>query len=303
MPIPFDHFLGNAPIIRMLESLAAHPGHAYLFHGADGLGKRLAARSFASKILHIDNIDHLPAHPDFIALEREEGSKELKIKQTREFVSRMTMTSARGGFKVALIPEADRLNEESANALLKSVEEPSGDSVFIFVTEQPDRLPATLRSRLASIAFSPVPLAELSGKFSAEFIRASRGCPGIASRLQADPEAWESRKRDAAALIDIWATQPLGKELGEIERLYKRLQSEEDAELAWRAILVELMQVMPERIAADPVAFSRIGRGLARAWNMIGSSLSPHLALEWSAIEPYIIGKRPLPDFLHPRYL
>ncbi|MCE9586610.1 AAA family ATPase [Candidatus Uhrbacteria bacterium] len=303
MPIPFDGFLGNAPIKRMLESLANHPGHAYLFHGQDGLGKRLAARSFAAKILHIDNTDLLSFHPDFIVLEREEGSRELKIKQTREFVSRMQMTSAHGGFKVALIVEADRLNEESANSLLKSVEEPSGKSVYIFVSEQPDRLPATLRSRLASIAFAPVPLAEMSGKFADEFIRASRGCPGIAHRLQADPETWETRKREAAALIDILSTAPLGKELGEIERLYKKLQSEEDAELSWRAILVELMHVAPERIAQDPAAFSRIGRGLARAWNMIGSSLSPHLALEWAAIEPYIIDKRPLPDLLHPRYL
>lgn len=303
MPVPFENFLGNAPIIRMLESLVTHPGHAYLFHGPDGLGKRLAARSFAAKILKIDNVDHLSSHPDFIVLEREEGSRELKIKQTREFVARMQMSSAHGGFKVALIVEADRLNEESANSLLKSVEEPSGNSVYIFVSEQPDRLPATLRSRLASIAFSPVPFAEMSGKFDEPFIRASRGCPGIAHRLQEDPEAWAMRKREAAALIDILSTAPLGKELGEIERLYKRLQSEEDAELAWRAILVELMQVAPERIAQDPATFSRIGRGLARAWNMIGSSLSPHLALEWAAIEPYIVGKRPLPSFLDPTYL
>jgi DNA polymerase III delta prime subunit len=303
MPVPFESFLGNAPIVRMLESLADHPGHAYLFHGSDGLGKRLAARSFAAKILHIENVDHLLAHPDVVTLEREEGSRELKIKQTRELVTRMSMTSARGSFKIAIIPEADRLNEESANALLKSVEEPSGDSVYLFVSEQPDRLPATLRSRLASIAFSPVSAAEMSGKFDDEFIKASRGCPGIASRLQADPETWEARKREAATLIDSLMNTSLGHELAEIEKLSKRLQSEEDAELAWRAMLVELMQVAPERIAQDPQAFSRIGRGLARAWNMIGSSLSPHLALEWAAIEPYIIGKRPLPALLHPRYL
>lgn len=287
----------------MLESLADHPGHAYLFHGPDGIGKRLAARSFAAKILHIDDVGHLSAHPDFILLEREEGGREIKIKQTRELVARMQMTSALGGFKVALIAEADRLNEESANALLKSVEEPSGASVYLFISEQSSRLPATLRSRLASIAFSPVPFSEMSGTFSEEFIRASRGCPGIASRLQADPEAREIRKREAAALIDSLVHAPLGVELGEIERLYKRLQSEEDAELAWRAILIELMQAAPAHMAQDPAAFSRIGRGLARAWNMIGSSLSPHLALEWAAIEPYIVGKRPLPDILQSRYL
>lgn len=303
MSVPFENFLGNAPIVRMLESLAGNPGHAYLFHGADGLGKRLAARSFAAKILQIDNIDHLLAHPDVVVLEREEGSRELKIKQTRELVTRMSMTSARGGYKIALINEADRLNEESANALLKSVEEPSGDSIYLFISEQPDRLPATLRSRLASITFSPVPVAEMNGKFDPEFIKASRGCPGIASRLQADPEAWETRKREAAALIDNLMNTSLGHELAEIERLYKKLHSEEDAELAWRAMLVELMQVAPERIANNPQAFSRIGRGLARAWNMVGSSLSPHLALEWAAVEPYIIGKRPLPALLHPRYL
>ncbi len=287
----------------MLEALADHPGHAYLFHGADGIGKRLAARSFAAKILQISDIDHISAHPDFIHLEREEGGREIKIKQTRELIARMQMTSAYGGYKVALITEADRLNEESANALLKSVEEPAGRSVYIFVTETPERLPATLRSRVASIAFAPVSASEMSENYSSEFIRASRGRPGVAARLQADPEAWARRKKEADAFIDALTNASLGHELGEIERLQKRLQMEGDVELAWRAILVELMQVMPERLTQDPVAFSRIGRGLARAWNMIGSSLSPHLALEWSAIEPYISNKRPLPDILQSRYL
>jgi hypothetical protein len=300
---PFEGFIGNKSIISMLGSLASHPGSAYLFHGADGLGKRLAGKSFAAKILQLDQVAALSAHPDFISLEREEGSRELKIKQTREFVSRMSMTSAKGGYKVAFIPEADRLNEESANALLKSVEEPSGDSVYIFISEQPERLPATLRSRLASIAFAPVSVSEMQGRFDAEFLNASRGCPGIAARLAADPESWHARKKEAAALIDTLASQPIGVGLGEIERLSKRLQSEEDVELAWRAILTELMLVLPQRLEQDPKAISRIGRGLTRAWNMIGSSLSPHLALEWAAVEPYIIGNRPLPSLLHPRYL
>ncbi len=303
MQTPFEDFLGNAPIVHMLESLCAHPGQAYLFQGPDGIGKRFAAHSFAAKILQLDFTDQLSAHPDFCVLEREEGAREIKIKQTRELVTRMSMTSARGGFKVAMITEADRLNEESANALLKSVEEPSGGSVFIFTSEQPDRLPATLRSRLATVLFSPVPIAQMKDVFDAEYIQASRGCPGIASRLQADPETWKNRKREAIALIDSLSKQPLGQELGEIERLSKRLQSEEDAELAWRAILVELMRVAPEHLSQDPEALSRIGRGLTRAWNMIGSSLSPHLALEWMAVEPYISDKVSLPALLHPRYL
>jgi len=299
---PFEGFIGNTQVIRMLASLADHPGHAYLFHGPDGIGKRVAAHAFAARILGLSRVEELAAHPDFIALEREEGSRELKIKQTREFVARLNMTSAKGGYKIALVTEADRLNEESANALLKSVEEPSGQTVFIFVTEQPYRLPATLRSRLASVAFLPVAASEL-GRYSEEIRRASRGCPGIAERIMSDPDAWRSRRKEASRFADALVNGPLGKELGEIERLAKRLQSEEDTELAWRAFIAELMQVLPEKLAHDPVRVSRLGRGLARAWNMVGSSLSPHLALEWAAVEPYIIGKRPLPELLHPRYL
>lgn len=280
-----------------------HPGHAYLFTGPDGIGKRFAARAFAASILQLDDANRLSVHPDFVLLEREEGSRELKIKQTREFVSRMNMTSARGGFKVALITEAERLNEESANALLKSVEEPSKNTVYIFITEQPNRLPATLRSRLATIEFLPVPLTELRAHLSDEFARAARGCPGIAMRIMADVEGWNERKDSARRYLEQIIKGPLGCELGEIERLAKRAQADADPERAWREILHELMLIAPQQLMEHPIQAARIERGLARAWNFVGTAVSPHLALEWSAIEPYIIGKRPLPELLYPRYL
>jgi DNA polymerase III delta prime subunit len=81
-------------------------------------------------------------HPDFVRIRREEGAREIVVKQARELLARMQLTSAYGGYKVALIEEADRLNEEAANALLKAVEEPSAHTIYIFLAEQPDRLPA-----------------------------------------------------------------------------------------------------------------------------------------------------------------
>jgi len=299
----FHGFIGNETRTRMLEVLAEHPGHAYLFIGPDGVGKRRAAHAFAAKMLHVDEVTRLSTHPDFVTLDREEGSRELKIKQTREFIAHMSMTSARGGYKVALIQEAERLNEESANALLKSVEEPSKNTVYLFVTEQPNRLPATLRSRLASIEFLPVPLVVLREHFADDIAHAVRGCPGMAHRILADKEAWNARKEFAGKFINQLIKGPLGSELGEIERLAKRLQAEADPERAWREMLHELMLVAPKLLIEHPLHASRIERGLARAWNLVGSAIPPQLALEWSAVEPYTVGKRSLPDLLYPRYL
>ncbi len=298
----FDGILGHAPIVTMLQSLSAKPGQAYLFHGPSGVGKTLVAKSFAAAILSLDNREALHSHPDFATLEREEGGREIKIKQTRELVTRMTMSAARGGYKIALIEEADRLNEESANALLKSVEEPTGDSVYLLISERPSALPATLRSRLASVAFTPLSFADMSGSYPDNIIRESRGCPGIAQRIIDDPDAWHDRRAWAGELLKSLMNDPVGQRLGSIDRLAKRLQSDEDPELAWRAILAELMFLAPDHVK-DPAALSEIGRGLARAWHLVGSSLSPQLALEWAVVEPYTTDKSSLPSFLYPTYL
>lgn len=138
-------------------------GHAILVHGSAGLGSRELARWLAALVL-CDARDSRPCgrcascellsagnHPDFYWVERErDGEKEarqLKVEQIRELAAALTLKSYRGGYKVAVIAEADAMNANAANALLKTLEEPAPRTLLALCSARPSRLAATIVSR------------------------------------------------------------------------------------------------------------------------------------------------------------
>lgn len=303
-----NEILGHAAIVDTLGRSVEHPAPGYLFHGPDGVGKRLVADWFAARLLEIEPVQ-LAAHPDAARLKRGEGEKNIPVEAVRDLVARMHLTSASGGRKIALIEEADAMNEQGMNALLKAVEEPEGRATFLFVSERPDRLPATLRSRLVSVAFSPVSRTDLVawlvasgiGQIQADALAdAARGCPGIAKRIFANLDAWKRRRELAEGLLKCFAESSDGRTVGEIERVAKSLQSAEDPAEAWRAFLSECERLAPDRLA-DPARLARFGEALAHARRAVGGAVSPALALEWGVVAPYYGGD--VPTFLHPTYL
>jgi DNA polymerase-3 subunit delta' len=299
MSSAFSGIVGHAAAIRALSASAEHPAPGYLFSGPDGVGKRLLAERFASLLLATS--DELPAtplsaHPDFIRLEREEGTKEIGVKLARDLAARMQLTSARGGRRVAFVDDAHRLTEEAANALLKAVEEPPPGAVYLFLTSEPDRLPATLRSRLVPIPLERLPFADMRAWLLgrgldehdlAPLTAAARGCIGRAERLLADRAAWQAMEADTAHLLETLHREPIGRQCGALERLAQACEKTDDAETAWRAHLLEMMGRMDRYFAEDPVRALQVGRGLVLAWQLAGTTLSPRLGLEWSAVAPY----------------
>ncbi|MCR4256139.1 MAG: AAA family ATPase [Candidatus Uhrbacteria bacterium] len=305
-------FIGHATIRRSLERAAAHPAPGYLFHGPDGVGKRAVARWFAEKLLASDFrlLTSLTSHPDYILLKRGEGEHVIPVESVRELVARMHLTSARGGHKIAVIEDAEALNEAGMNALLKAAEEPDGAATFVFVAEQPDRLPATLRSRLVSIAFGPVASDELRAWLRTQtqnadvierVVFAARGRPGLAARLLQDWDGWTARQAEARSLLAAMASGSLARALGEIERVSKRISVRPDAETAWRDLLSDAERLLSEIAGDDPALFSKIAHGIILARRFTGGPLSPHLGLEWTLLAPYYEGD--IPSFLHPSYL
>ncbi len=85
-------------------------------------------------------------HPDCIVIGDDDDTT-IKIEEARELIRRVGLASFEAGAQVAVIREADRLTEQAANALLKTLEEPSPDTYFLLTTATPDRLPPTVRSR------------------------------------------------------------------------------------------------------------------------------------------------------------
>ena len=132
--------------------------HAILVKGIEGLGKQHFAQCFAELLLcHNENIQacgtcsscHLLAannHPDLITIQPEENSKVIKIEQIRNLITQLNQTS-QGGYKIAIINQAELLNIAASNSLLKTLEEPPNNVIIILVTSHPSALTITIRSR------------------------------------------------------------------------------------------------------------------------------------------------------------
>lgn len=141
--------------------------HALLFYGIAGLGKQSLAVEFAKTLFCAQKNNQVcgycsacqlikaKSHPDFYHLQPEEPGKAIRIDQIRELTAQFSQTSQQGGYKIALIEPADALNTAAANALLKTLEEPTPNTLVILITSQPSFLSATIRSRCQSINFLP----------------------------------------------------------------------------------------------------------------------------------------------------
>ncbi len=153
---------------RQLAGRSQH-AHAYLLHGPAGIGKRLFAERLMALLLcqaptgmqacgQCKSCHLLAAqtHPDHFVLEPEEADKAIRVDQVRELVGFVTQTAQLGGRKVVLLEPAEAMNLNAANALLKSLEEPSGDTVLLLISHQPSRLLPTIKSRCVQQA-CPLP--------------------------------------------------------------------------------------------------------------------------------------------------
>ncbi|MDZ7923437.1 MAG: DNA polymerase III subunit delta' [Marinagarivorans sp.] len=139
--------------------------HALLFKGTDGIGAAELAAAFAQFLLCRSPLESRACgrcrgcelliagtHPDFILVAPEEGSSVIKIAQIRELAQRVANTAQQGGRKVIVLTPTEAMNIEASNALLKNLEEPSGDTVFILVSYQIARVLPTIRSRTSQLA-------------------------------------------------------------------------------------------------------------------------------------------------------
>jgi DNA polymerase-3 subunit delta' len=198
--------------------------HALLLTGQRGVGKAALADHLARQLLCESlSADGIPCdrcagclqyaagtHPDFFRVEPAEDSAVIKVDQVRELAERLSLSSHQGGFKVALLTPADSLNINAANSLLKTLEEPSDNTVLLLVSAKPAQIPATIRSRcqLLRVDIPPrdVALGWLTGQVPDEqkeiYLQLAHGAPLEALR-QAQAGLIPLRRERFDALLGI----------------------------------------------------------------------------------------------------
>ena len=168
MNLRYDQIVGHEQAISVLTSAAAtgRVAHAYLFAGADGIGKRTTALAFAAALNCQQQGESACEeciscrkiasgnHPDLAIVERDGAF--IKIDQVR-LIGRMAQSRPyEGKYRVFLILDAHWLNPAAANALLKTLEEPGTNMVLILISANPQQLLPTVLSRCHRLNFNPL---------------------------------------------------------------------------------------------------------------------------------------------------
>lgn len=190
-PPPVLSGTDSHPQARMTLSaaLAGHASHAYLFHGPAGVGKRTAARAFAAELLAAgspdpDNARHRVldgAHPDLTWV-KPTGAHVMRTDDVADpVVSAATRTPFESQKRVFVLERVDTMNDEVANRLLKTLEEPASFVHLILLTDSLGQVIPTVVSRCQLVRFDPLPAAKIAEALVGEGMPADRA--GACARL------------------------------------------------------------------------------------------------------------------------
>lgn len=169
-PLPWQDETWHALIARARQGKLPH---ALLLCGMQGIGKTLFAQRLAESLLCQHPQDNgtpcsrcqacgllaAGTHPDLVVATPEEEGKVIPIDRVREIGAFLALKSQYGGLQVVVLHPAEAMNRFSANSLLKTLEEPTPNTLLLLVSSHPSQLLPTIRSRCQQVAF-PIPPAE-----------------------------------------------------------------------------------------------------------------------------------------------
>ena len=206
-PQTFSDMVGQSAAVGVLmESLREGSlGHAYLFSGPRGCGKTSAARLVAKSLDCLNRKDDCEPcgvcencraiaageHLDVIEID---GASNRGIGEIRDLKSHVNLKPLSAAYKVYIIDEVHMLTEQAFNALLKTLEEPPSNVVFLLATTEPHKVPVTIRSRCQHIPFHRITIADTVDRL--KYVCAQEN-------IEAEDEAvWELARQADGALRD-----------------------------------------------------------------------------------------------------
>lgn len=218
-------FIGNTAWVAFLRQAAASDrlAHAYLLTGPPQIGRRTLALRLAQALNCETSGASDPclacrscitagkgAHPDVMFARPEEGRRAVTIEQVRELERAAALRSYCGGTKVFILTNADLMQGNAANALLKTLEEPAPKTLLLLTVEDAGHVLPTIASRCQEVALRPVPAAEIADgltdlrglrRAKADALaRLAGGRPGWAIAAADQPALIEARRRHGAEL-------------------------------------------------------------------------------------------------------
>src|SRR5689334_3995501 len=184
---------------------AGHPSHAYLFHGPAGAGKREVARAFAAELLAEGAKDPANAkrraiegvHPDLTWV-TPSGAAEMLVGDIEEpVISAATRTPFEARRRVFVIEGADTMNDQAANKLLKTLEEPPPFAHLVLLSDRPGNILPTIASRCQLVRFEAATPAELSHR-----LHTRHGVPPLTADAAARLALGDAERALALALAE-----------------------------------------------------------------------------------------------------
>jgi DNA polymerase III subunit delta' len=232
--MPFRAITGHRPLLELLAGAAARGTlpPSLIFAGPEGVGKRLTAMALAQALNCERPIEYggrtedggqagrdacgecaackriaRGVHADFLVIEPGDSGN-IKLDQVREAIDRSAYRPFEGRRRLVIVDEADALIPEAQNALLKTLEEPPPGSVFVLITNRPDVLLPTVRSRCQRLRFGPLTPGDVAdvlirdhGVAPAEAHAAAAAADGSVGRALAGSADDAHEARDAAARL------------------------------------------------------------------------------------------------------